>query len=178
LPPDSELRDNSLPDVISEAMALPDTILTSSRKDWLHFRLDQALNQFGGAALDFLVKDPYTYLNIDPAAYCGSDWQDGWVITTVPNAKLSSAIEALDAWLTIASTEPGRWAALIDEGDDAEGIAKDFENSEDLRDEGACHDGEWPYYLFSFLKSLRAALVFAQVNGLALVHVRYVYLFA
>lgn len=101
------------------------------------------------------------------------------MITTVPNAKLGAAIEALDAWLTSASTEPGRWADLIDEGNDAEEMAKYFEDSEDLRDEGACNDdGNWPYFLFSFLKSLKAALVFAHENNLALVHVRYVYLFA
>lgn len=177
LPPDSKLRENDLPEAISEAMGHPDAIVTSSRSNWLHWKLGQAFNHFGGSALEILAQDPYTYLNIDPSTSGESSWQEGWVITALPNAKLGLAIKQLDAWLTTASTEPRRWAEIYDEGDYAENIANDLEKSEDLRNEGFCSDdGDCHYYLFSFLKSLRAALISAQENSLALVHVRHVYL--
>jgi hypothetical protein len=177
LPPDSKLRENDLPEVISEAMGHPDAIVTLSRNDWLHWKLGQAFNHFGGSALAVLVQDPYTYLNIDPSTSCEGSWQEGWVITALPNAKLGPALEELDAWLTTAATEPQLWAEIFDEGYNAESIANDLESSEDLRNEGASGvDGDCPHYLFSFLKTLRAALISARENSLALVHARYVYL--
>ncbi len=69
VPADLAPAGNALPDAIGEAMGLPDAVPTRSRSDWLHSTLLKVFNGLGGSALAFLVKDPESLPNIDPAAF-------------------------------------------------------------------------------------------------------------
>ncbi len=100
------------------------------------------------------------------------------MITKLPRADLTRAIEEVNGWLETAAAEPGRFAGLLGDGSDAEDVAGYLSEAADLREEGAFDDdGDFAPYLFCFLKALRAVLLDARAKDLVVVHVRYVYLF-
>ena len=63
--------------------------------------------------------------------------------------------------------------------DSAEHIAEEARDAFDLTEERKFRsEGDRPMYFFSFLKGLRTVLLDARARGLAVMHIRYVYLFS
>jgi hypothetical protein len=171
-------RDGELPDNVSDAMARPDAISTSSRRNWLHWMLGKAIDTLGGSILCFLVVDPESLVDVPPfkpdVAGGGPYWASYFAKTSLPSSDLEPAIEAVNAWLEIAATEPQRFADLVGDGYDADSIIQCLE-CVDLREEGSFReDGDVAEYLIGFLKALRNLMLDARTRGLSLVHIQYV----
>jgi hypothetical protein len=170
-----------LPDEVAHAMGHPQAVRTASRNDWLHAALLFLYKELGGAALEFLVKDPALLPNIDESAFhpvpiAGSpiQFQEVWVVTKLPHADLMSASRDIDAWFRHLKLEPMRFYGLLN--GEPEEASRWIDESVDLREEESRDDGDFAPYLFSFLKSLKSLLQQALELGSAVVHVRCTYL--
>lgn len=172
-------RDGELPDNVSDAMGRPAAITTSSRRNWLEWMLGKAIETLGGSILGFLVVDTESLIDAPPfkpdVAGGGPYWTSLFAMTSLLSRDLERAIEAVNAWLKIAATEPQRFADLVGDGYDAESIVLLLEECVDLREEGSFReDGDLAPYLIGFLKALLNLMLDARARGLSLVHVRYV----
>jgi hypothetical protein len=169
-----------LPDAVSAAMGQQGAIMATSRNDWLHSTLSEMFTTLGGSALSFLVKDPESLQNIDAEAFRpfgGIDYQEVTVVTKLPFAEVPSAAEEVGAWLRTIATEPWRFPDLLGEDCSREDAAAAIDEAEDLRDLNSHEDGDYAPYLFSYLKSLRTMLRDALAHEMAVVHVRFTFLF-
>ena len=180
LPGDVPALCDYLPPAVSEAMG-SDALRTSSRNDWLHYGLTNAVAKFAAPTLAFLTVDPYSLPPVIPVDNMPRDIRGYWssepfLLTVLHCADLSRALEEIEAWLAMAESNPRRFArALADDWGDS--LLEELRGAVDLLeypDEGG--DGDHPLSLFSFLKGLRSLLLSARSRQFAIVHVRYVYL--
>ncbi len=107
-------------------------------------------------------------------------FQERWLITALTHVGIPDALAEIESWLATATHNPERFVAPLATDDlDVEIIAEEVRDAVDLTEEGATHDdGDRPIYFFSFIKSLRRVLLDAHARRLAVLHVRYVYLFS
>jgi hypothetical protein len=175
---------HELPHSISEAMGKPSVLLTMSRSDWLNGALVNTYSAFGGTALAFLVKDPKSLpgdrsVASSPVGVGKLRFQQRWLITALAHAGIPDALAEIESWLATATRHPERFIApmWLHPGDE-ELITEEARNAADLTEEGAGVEGDRPMYFFSFLKGLRTVLLDAHARRLAVLHVRYVYLFS
>jgi hypothetical protein len=184
IPPDLATADGGeLPDPIGQSMGEPGVLPTRSRRDWLNGALVNVCSAFGGSALAFLVKDPKSLpgdrlIHSSPVGVGRLRFQERWLITALTHAGIPDALAEIESWLATATHNPERFVAPL-VTDDVEIIAEEARDAVDLTEGGATRDdGDRPIYFFSFIKGLRTVLLDAHARRLAVLHVRYVYLFS
>jgi hypothetical protein len=172
---------DELPNAVSEVMGA-DALMTSSRNDWLHYGLTNAVAQFATPTLAFLSVDPYSLPMPIPVGSLQRDsggvWSyAGWLVTVLHCADLSRAVEEIEAWLAMAESDPRRFAtALADDwGDKVREEARRAVDLLEISDSGC--EGDDPVSFFSFLKGLRSLLLSARSREFGIVHIRYALLF-
>lgn len=173
-----------LPDSIADAMGKPGVLRTMSRSDWLNGALVNTHSAFGGTAVTFLVKDPNSlpgdrWVGSGPVAVGKLRYQERWLITALAHTGIPAALAEIESWLATATRHPERFIApmCLHPGDE-ELITEEARDAADLTEKGAGVEGHRPRYFFSFLKGLRTVLHDAHARRLAVLHVRYVYLFS
>ena len=167
LPPELRSFDDVLP-FISSDVATGRTLISSSRNDWLASTVTSLAAHLGEPSLGFLVPTGRSPTK-DRSGY----W---WFVSKLDSACIASAILGGERLLEYAGQNSEYVATLLD-GEDAAQVLEALRSAtphyDSVRGPKGEEDGDGPFYLFAYLKSLVFLLRYVQEHGHCVIHAKH-----
>ncbi len=145
------------------------TLYTASRSDWLMGDISAHCEFLGLRSLDWLATEADAPSRTSEHLGSRGYW---WYAWTLHRAEVQASIDGLNAILSLAHEQPGRFGASVDEVS----AAHDWDASckpTDFKMPDPSGEGNDPIYVLCSLLGLRRLLTMARTEGLAVLHLRY-----